>query len=87
MIQQKQKAFTLVELIIVISILAVLATISFMSFSSYVSKSRDAQRLSTLTNLEKGLVSSQVTVGKLPIPDNAITVSSSGEVLLHEGIF
>ncbi len=87
MILHKQKAFTLVELIIVITILATLATIAFMSFSSYVSKSRDTQRLSTLTNLEKWLVSSQITTGKLPLPDNSITISSSWEILLHEGIF
>jgi len=48
-----KKAFTLVELIIVITILAILATIAFVSFSNYTKSARDANRVSTLTNLQK----------------------------------
>jgi len=50
-----KKAFTLVELIIVITIITILATIAFMSFQGYALQSRDANRLSTLKSIEKGL--------------------------------
>jgi len=50
MTTKKAFAFTLVELIIVITILAILATIAFVSFQNYVKDSRDAVRVSDLTN-------------------------------------
>ncbi|MDR0772016.1 MAG: prepilin-type N-terminal cleavage/methylation domain-containing protein [Candidatus Peribacteria bacterium] len=47
------KAFTLVELIVVIIILAILTAISFLSISNYLATTRDAKRLSDLTELYK----------------------------------
>jgi prepilin-type N-terminal cleavage/methylation domain-containing protein len=55
------KAFTLVELIIVITILTILSTISFMSFQSYTLNAKRSAAESTLTNVEKGLQTFQVT--------------------------
>jgi len=52
-VAKAKKAFTLVELIIVITILAILATIAFVSFSNYTASARDANRVATLTNIEK----------------------------------
>lgn len=63
-------AFTLVELIIVITILAILASIAFVSFWWYVSSSRDANRVTTLKNIETGLVLYAEKTGEYPMPEN-----------------
>lgn len=63
-------AFTLVELIIVITILAILATIAFVSFQWYTISSRDANRLSTVTNITKWLDTFGIKVGYFPVPDS-----------------
>lgn len=73
----QKKAFTLVELIIVITILTILATIAFVSFSNYTASARDANRVATLTNIEKWLRVFQVQTWQYPIPDNFITISAS----------
>jgi len=39
---QKQKGFTIIELIVVIAIIAVLATIVMINVTSYIAKSKDA---------------------------------------------
>lgn len=64
------KGFTLVELIIVISILAILATIAFISFKNYAWNARDANRVSTIKNIETGLELFSLKTGEYPIPDN-----------------
>jgi len=51
----ENKAFTLVELIVTITILAILGTIAFISFSSYSQSSRDSVRISDLTNIKTSL--------------------------------
>jgi prepilin-type N-terminal cleavage/methylation domain-containing protein len=48
----RNRAFTLVELIIVITILAILATIGFMSYQSYTSDSRDANRTTSIKSAQ-----------------------------------
>ncbi len=69
-ILNKQKGFTLVELIIVITILAILATIAFISFKSYSWNARDGNRVTALSNIQKWLDIYQVKVWKYPHPDN-----------------
>lgn len=80
------KAFTLVELIIVITILAILATIAFMSFSNYTKSARDANRVATLTNIEKWLQTFQISSGKYPIPDETINVTDSWTIIGYQWI-
>ncbi len=63
------KGFTLVELIIVITILAILATIAFISFQNYFWDARDANRVSTIKNIESGLSLFQIKSGMFPTPD------------------
>lgn len=53
--KRKIKAFTLIEIIIVVTILSILALISFISFRGFIKDSRDANRVSTIKNIEKGL--------------------------------
>lgn len=69
-ILNKQKGFTLVELIIVITILAILATIAFISFKSYSWNARDGNRVTALSNIQKWLDIYQVKVWKYPHPDD-----------------
>ncbi|MGE4444280.1 MAG: leucine-rich repeat protein [Candidatus Altimarinota bacterium] len=85
-ILNKQKGFTLVELIIVITILAILATIAFISFKSYSGNARDGNRVTALSNIQKGLDIYQVKVGKYPHPDNLSgTGTFGGETLNYVG--
>lgn len=65
------KAFTLVELIIVITILAILATIAFISFQNYVWDARDANRLSTIKNIETWFKLFTLKTWNYPKPDEA----------------
>lgn len=82
---EKYKWFTLVELIIVITILTILATIAFISFSSYLKSSRDANRVTTLKNIETGLELHVLKTGSYPMPDNPTEISFSGNSLWYQG--
>ncbi|MDD2907616.1 MAG: prepilin-type N-terminal cleavage/methylation domain-containing protein [Candidatus Gracilibacteria bacterium] len=53
MITKKNKAFTLVELIVVITILAILGTIAFINLQGYSTNARDSKRISDVNNLMK----------------------------------
>ncbi|PZM85602.1 hypothetical protein DLH72_01845 [Candidatus Gracilibacteria bacterium] len=66
----KNKAFTLVELVIVIVIISILATIGFISFQGYTSQARDSVRISDLKNIQKSLDFKLVKGGSLIEPDN-----------------
>ncbi|EKE28683.1 MAG: hypothetical protein ACD_3C00029G0006 [uncultured bacterium (gcode 4)] len=80
----RSKAFTLVELIVVIVILAILATIAFISFSSQSSSARDSKRLADISNIVKWIWVVQSISGKLPIPDNKISVTASWILLTYQ---
>ena len=56
------KAFTLVELIVVITILAILGTIAFISLQGYSAEARDSKRVADTTNITKKM-SIEVTKG------------------------
>jgi len=54
---QKQKGFTIIELIVVIAIIAVLATIVMINVTSYIGKSKDASikgNMSTIASTAAG---------------------------------
>jgi prepilin-type N-terminal cleavage/methylation domain-containing protein len=70
-------AFTLVELIVVVTILAILSTIGFVSYSTYLTSVRDTNRISQLVSISDGL-NLYSTKNTLPVPDNAISITSSG---------
>ncbi len=51
----KQKGFTLIELIVVIAIIAILAAIVLVNVTSYINKSKDAAIRSDLSNIALGM--------------------------------
>ena len=81
--QGKTKGFTLVELIIVITILSILSVIAFVWFKDYSKGSRDANKLSTFKNIEKGLDLFALKTGSYPEPEWEVTeLLWSGNILL-----
>jgi prepilin-type N-terminal cleavage/methylation domain-containing protein len=77
-------AFTLVELIVVITILAIMATIGFISLSGYGENARNSVRISDIRTIEKTLSFYDVSNDKFPLPDNAVTLTSSGEIIGYQ---
>lgn len=81
--QEKPKAFTLVELIIVITILSILSVIAFLWMKDYSKNSRDTNRLATFKTLEKGLDLFALKTGNYPEPEwNVVELLWSGNTLL-----
>jgi len=80
----KQKAFTLVELIVVVTILAILATIGFVSYSSYLTGVRDTNRLAQMVSISDGLELYR-TRKDLPLPDASVEVSVNGNLIAYQG--
>lgn len=63
----KQKAFTLVELLIVIAIIGLLSSIVLFSVSTARIKARDAKRAGDIQQIYTALVSYNVDYGCLPV--------------------
>lgn len=72
---QIQRAFTLVELLVVISIIGVLASIGLVAFSSAQARSRDAQRKSDLKQIASALELYYSDYGQYP------SGNGSGQIL------
>lgn len=66
MIKQKNRAFTLVELIVVITILAILWTIAFISFQWYSKDARDSTRISDMSSLKSTIELFELDAWKYP---------------------
>ena len=80
------KAFTLVELIVVITILAILWTIAFLSLQGYSQSARDWVRVSDIKNIEKWLGIMLVKSGIVPTPDDTkINIMASWTVVGIQG--
>ncbi|MDP2090138.1 MAG: DUF1566 domain-containing protein [Candidatus Gracilibacteria bacterium] len=84
---KKQRAFTLVELIIVIAILAILGTIAFISLQGYSSQSRDSARISDLSRMKTSLELFNLDSGKYPIPTDGTNITYSGATAWIQGYF
>ena len=80
---KKNKAFTLVELIVVVTILAILATIWFVSYSSYLTWVRDTNRLAQLVSIHDGLELYR-TRNDLPLPDDNVEVKASAATIAYQ---
>ena len=78
------KAFTLVELIVVITILAVLWTIAFVSFQWYAANSRDSLRITDLSNISKAIKLRVTAWETLLMPDRSIEIQSEGRIINYQ---
>jgi prepilin-type N-terminal cleavage/methylation domain-containing protein len=72
---KKNKAFTLVELIVVITILAILATVAYISFQWYSQSARDSTRLANMRLIEKALSLYVTTNSFFPEPSNSVNMT------------
>ena len=80
-----QKAFTLIELIVVITILAILGAIGFTVLTGYFAGARDSARLADMNSIY-GQVNLALGVdGQLPMPENYRTVMLSGTTITYQG--
>jgi len=84
--QTKNKAFTLVELIVVITILAILWTIAFISLQWYSRDARDSVRLTDLKNIETGLEIFLTTSWTLPLPDDYVELTAGSEIIWYQWV-
>jgi len=60
---QKQKGFTIIELIVVIAIIAVLASIVMVNVTGYIDKAKDAAIKSDLANIATGMAACYAQYG------------------------
>jgi len=81
---QKQRAFTLVELIVVITILSILWTIAFLSFQWYSRDARDSKRTSDIWNIKTTLELFNINAWKFPSPDSPSTISYSWDTVWYQ---
>ena len=78
------KAFTLVELIVVITILAILWTIAFISIQWYSKTARDSLRISDIANITKTIELMLIKTGKVPIPDDKVDITASWTIISYQ---
>jgi len=85
--QNKIRAFTLVELIVVITILAILWTIAFISLQWYSKVARDSTRISDISVMRTGLELFYLNSWKFPIPTNSFDVTYSWSITWTQWYF
>ncbi len=83
----KNKAFTLVELIVVITILAILWTIWFFSYSGYSAQARDWVRIGDIESMKASLELYQLDAGKYPMPSNWVNITYSWATVWNQWTF
>ena len=79
-----QKAFTLVELIVVITILSVLATIGFVSYLWYTTQARDSVRLADIKTVHTWLNYYHTKNSKVPPTENAAAIIVWWETIQYQ---
>lgn len=73
---KNNKGFTMFELLIVISILVILSTIWIVSYSWNLTESRNAKRISDLSNLSVALKEDKITRWYYLYPKNSVEISN-----------
>lgn len=74
-LRNKQKGFTIVELLIVIVVIAILAAISIVAFTGIQQRARDSERASDVSNIVKALTA-YTTDESNTWPENGAEVKS-----------
>lgn len=75
-----QRGFTLIELLVVIAIIGLLSSVILASLNSARQKSRDARRLSDLTELRNSLELIYDNTSPVEYPDALASLSSGGYI-------
>ncbi len=83
----KQKSFTLIELVIVIAILWILLIIGTTFYQKWLANSRDTKRLADLDNIESSLNIDAFSANKRLIPDDYINITLSGTKIAYQWYF
>lgn len=73
---KNNKGFTMIELLIVITILVVLSTVWIVNYSWNLAESRNAKRISDLTNFNIALKEDKISRGYYLYPKNAVEISN-----------
>lgn len=81
---RKKSAFTLIELIIVITILAIVSTLAFLWMQNYIQDAKNTKIVTELQNAQEWFSVYQIQHGNLPLPEDAITISSYGFLLWYQ---
>lgn len=84
---QKNKAFTLVELLVVVTLLIILWTIAFLYFESSLWDARDAKRRGDINEIVNVLELYETENGSFPVPTNPVDITYSGAVAWTQGTF
>ncbi len=82
-----QKAFTLVELIVVITILAILATIGYVYLNNYTIDARDSARVSDMKNIEDTLIAYSIERWEFPEPSDSTNITYSWWIVWTQWVF
>lgn len=83
----KNKAFTLVELIVTIWILMIIWVVWFFSFVSYLKSARDVSRVMEFENIESAMSSYVLKTWFYPTPSESIDILYSGWIVWTQWIF
>lgn len=70
---EKEKSFTIIELIVVIAIIAVLSAVVLTNVNGYMAKARDARRIADMRNIHQALLLYQAQYGCVPYTGNVGT--------------
>ncbi|MDA7494847.1 fibrinogen-like YCDxxxxGGGW domain-containing protein [Candidatus Gracilibacteria bacterium] len=84
MININKKGFTVVELLVAVIIIAILGTVGFAGFTSFLVNSRDANRISQITQIYDGLRTLKID-SKLPMPSDYIEIKRGDKVINYQG--
>jgi prepilin-type N-terminal cleavage/methylation domain-containing protein len=72
-----EKAFTLIELVVVVTIVGVLAIFGFISYSSYAIEARDTARVTDLKTIAKTLEYFEIEHNSYPLPSSSTGITFS----------
>lgn len=70
MLKNKQRGFTIVELLVVIVIIGILAALIINAFNGMQAKARDTQRITDLKNVQKAVETYYADHGSYPLSAN-----------------